>query len=82
MINLILYTSDNCGACKRAKRYLTSLNINFIEKNISNDKFARKDLEDRYIMSIPVLVKGNWEDGIEGFSPNLYNEFLQKHNVL
>jgi len=81
-MKLVIYTSDNCRSCRAAKHYLKTKGVIFEERNVNNDILARKDLEDRYILSVPVLVLPDWSDGIEGFSPSLYQKFLEKHRIL
>ncbi|MGL4912128.1 MAG: glutaredoxin family protein [Romboutsia sp.] len=51
-----IYTSDTCPQCIKAKDFLKSNNIEYIEKNISKDSEARKDLIRMGYMSIPFTI--------------------------
>lgn len=51
-----IYTSDTCPQCIKAKEFLKSNNIEYIEKNISKDSEARKDLIRMGYMSIPFTI--------------------------
>ena len=44
MENVIIYTSNYCMYCNKAKQFFKDNNINFTEKNVSNDFEARKEL--------------------------------------
>lgn len=51
-----IYTSDSCIQCIKAKEYLKSNNIEYIEYNISKNSEARKELIRMGYMSIPVMI--------------------------
>lgn len=57
--NIIVYTSSTCHYCTLVKDYLKSKGIRYIEKNISVDINARKELMKMGHMGVPItLVAG------------------------
>lgn len=42
-INVIIYTTSWCGACKKAKGYLKDLGVNYTEYNVGKDKARKKE---------------------------------------
>lgn len=55
MKKVIIYSSDTCGYCTMAKDYFREKGIDFVEKNVSTDMEARKDLIAKGIMGVPVI---------------------------
>lgn len=51
-----IYTSDTCPQCIKAKEFFKINNVEYIEKNISKDSEARKDLIRMGYMSIPFSI--------------------------
>lgn len=51
-----IYTSDTCIQCIKAKEFLKSNNIEYIERNISKNSEDRKNLIGMGYMSIPVTI--------------------------
>jgi len=44
---VILYATDWCGVCKKARHWLTKKNIEFVEKNIEKDRSAAVELQEK-----------------------------------
>ena len=44
MAKVVVYSSDSCTYCKQAKEFLKANNIEYVEKNVSTDLEARKEL--------------------------------------
>jgi len=63
---VVVYSSTTCHYCKVAKEYLNEKGIEFIEKNVSTDMDARKELMKMGFMGVPVIQIG--EETIEGFN--------------
>ncbi len=60
---IIIYSTDTCPWCDRAKEFLKQHNIKFKEKNVADDGKARKELiEKSGQLGVPVLI-------IEGHAP-------------
>lgn len=71
---VIVYTSNTCPHCITAKEYLTEKGIVFTEKNIQTDPSARKELMEKGIMAVPVVVIDG--ETIVGFDKNRVDELL------
>ena len=51
-----IYTTDSCPWCDKAKSYLKSQNLEFIELNVQDDMEARDEMiKKSRQMSVPVL---------------------------
>lgn len=55
MNNITVYTSYTCTHCKALKKYLTEKNIQYIEKNIDNDRQAMAQMIEKGHRSVPVI---------------------------
>ena len=45
--SVILYATDWCGVCKKARQWLTKKNIDFVEKNIEEDRAAAAEMKEK-----------------------------------
>lgn len=54
-----IYTTKTCKFCKEAKEYFTSKNIEFEELDVNENEFARKEMIDQGIMSVPLIKVGD-----------------------
>lgn len=41
---VVIYTTSWCGYCRKAKQYLTSRKVNFVEKDVEKDQAAAREL--------------------------------------
>ncbi|MGL6105013.1 glutaredoxin family protein [Romboutsia sp.] len=71
-----IYTSDTCIQCIKAKEYLQTANVDYVEHNISKKTEARKELIGMGYMSVPVLIID--EEHVLGFDLNRINSLLNK----
>jgi glutaredoxin len=72
---IILYSADWCGACRKAKRFLTRNDIAFDERNVDNPRVAEELLRKTGQRGIPVIdVDGRI---ISGFNPQSYQELIR-----
>ncbi len=62
---VLVYSSDTCGYCHEAKKYLDSIGVSYEEKNVSTDIQARKELMKQGFMGVPVIVVDG--ETIQGF---------------
>jgi glutaredoxin len=80
-VNVVMYSTNWCGYCKKAREYITSLGANLTEYNIEEDK-SRGDemLKKSGSRSIPVIdVEGII---IRGYSPGMIKQAVeQKANL-
>ncbi|MGB2711518.1 MAG: glutaredoxin domain-containing protein [Conexibacter sp.] len=66
MSKIILYTTDRCSSCVRAKALLTQRGLPFDEINLSRDPDGRAELAARTgLMTFPQVLVG--EQTIGGF---------------
>ena len=69
-----IYTSDACIQCIKAKEFLKSNNIEYIERNISKNSVDRKALIGMGYMSIPVTIINGQH--VLGFDLNRMKDLL------
>jgi glutaredoxin len=63
---VIMYSTDWCGYCKKARTYLKKNNIPFTEYDIEKDVEAAKRHENLGATGVPVILVGNKR--MNGFS--------------
>jgi glutaredoxin-like YruB-family protein len=73
--NVVVFTSNTCGYCHQAKDYLSSIGVEYTEKNVSTDTQARKELMSKGFMGVPVIYVG--EEIIQGFDKGKLDELLK-----
>ena len=74
MNEVIVYSSSTCPYCTLAKNHLTDKGVAFVEKNVSTDKEARKELMAMGHMGVPVVVINGTE--IVGFDKDRIDTLL------
>lgn len=75
MKNVVIYTSDTCTFCVRAKEYFKENNISYEEKNVKDPTY-RKELMAMGIMSVPVIkIDG---ETVVGFDEEAIEDLLNK----
>ncbi|MBO8441568.1 MAG: glutaredoxin-like protein NrdH [Firmicutes bacterium] len=63
-----VFTKNNCIQCKMTKRFLKEHNIEFEERNISENPELIDNLKKRGFFALPVVdIEGN--ESISGFRP-------------
>ena len=65
MAEIIVYSSNMCGACEMVKEFLRLRGWDFVERNVSVDLQCRKELLDLGYDATPVTVIG--DSVVEGF---------------
>jgi len=56
MTKVIVYSTETCPWCHKAKDFLKENNVEFEDKNVAEDEAARKELVDKSgQMGVPVL---------------------------
>ncbi len=73
--NVVVYTSNTCGYCHEAKKYLEDQSVEYTEKNVSVDMEARKELMEQGFMGVPVIMVD--EDIVQGFDKKRLDELLK-----
>lgn len=56
MAKVLVYSSDTCPYCVAAKDFLKEKNVDFIERNVTTDPTAKKELIDMKQMGVPVIL--------------------------
>ena len=58
MISLVLYTTSNCEDCNHIRNYLDSINVRYIEVNITdpNNIKSNKFIRNLEVDELPILV--------------------------
>ncbi len=74
MKDVTIYTSDSCHFCHMAKDFLTEKNVQFTEKNISQDKEAMMELRKKGFTGVPLIVVG--DETIYGFDQDKLEKAL------
>ena len=72
-----VYSTNSCPWCVKAKNYLSSLNVEYVELNVQEDMEAREEMVSKSKqMGVPVLdING---DIIIGFDRNAIDSALNK----
>ena len=78
---IVVYSVVWCPHCREAKEYMTKNNIPFINRDVEVDARAMEDLTIKYSSTgVPVIIFGKGSDELimKGFTPELFQETLQK----
>jgi len=76
MIEIIMFTKNDCPNCKRAEMLFQfcPIEINITKKNVDEEKAFMEMLKEKDIMSVPsFVINGEW---IEGFNEGKIKEEL------
>ncbi len=63
---IVLYTTQRCGYCKKAKRFLKHNKINYAEYDVENSNKGRRDYKKLNGKGVPIILVG--EQRMNGFS--------------
>jgi glutaredoxin 3 len=55
MQKVIIYTSDTCGYCHKAKAFLKANGVPFIEKKVDLDPVAQQEMAQMKAQGVPVI---------------------------
>ena len=75
-MDIVLYTKNDCKECDKARDFLKSKNLDFIEYNRDTDETAaakRKEIDDGDEVPLAVINKIR----IHGFSESIYDRVLK-----
>lgn len=67
MKKVIIYSKENCGACKAAKLFMAAQKISFTEVNIDGNQEVIEYLNKFNVNSLPFIEVG--EVQLHGFNP-------------
>ena len=73
---IVLYSAEWCGACRKAKRYMTRNGIDFELRDVDEPRFAEELRRKTGARAVPVIdVNGRV---LTGFSPDDYDELIDR----
>lgn len=72
--NVVVFSSNSCGYCTMAKEYLTEKGVAYTERNVSVDLEARKELQSKGFMGVPVIYVD--DEIIQGFDKARLDQLL------
>ncbi len=75
---IVLYSLSWCPHCKQAKEYFAAKNIPYENRDVEQDEEARDTLLNKYQSNtVPLIVIGNDEAVLKGFSPEMFEQALR-----
>ncbi len=74
--NVIIYTTQRCGYCKKAKKYFKNNNIAYTEYDIEKDARAKKRYKEMGATGVPVILVG--KKRMNGFSVAGFERIYKK----
>jgi len=74
--NVIMYSAEWCGVCKRAKKYMQENNIAFKEKDIDKSNQAKRKFKKLDGKGVPIILVG--EQRMNGFRASKLEMMLKK----
>lgn len=63
---VVMYSTESCGYCKKAKAYFNAKGISYSERDINKDKSARRQWEKLNGTGVPLILVG--KNKMAGFS--------------
>jgi len=73
---VIIYSADWCGACRKAKRYMTDKGIDFVERDVDDPEWKQEMIAKAGPGGIPVFdINGQI---LRGFSPTRLDELIDQ----
>lgn len=72
---IVLYTKNQCPACKMTKRWLKERGIDFVEENVEEKQELITELREKGYVSLPYIKVGE-EAEWTGFQPNKLKELI------
>lgn len=83
---IVLYSTSWCPHCRQVKEYFNERHIPYLNRDVEADQQAREDLFAIVAkqgippekVGVPVIVIGNGEKVINGFTPEQFEKALQE----
>lgn len=76
MADVVVFSSNTCPYCVKAKEYLDEKGVSYTEKNIQTDREARNELMKMGHMGVPVILINGEE--VVGFDRAKIDQLLNK----
>lgn len=77
---VVIYTASWCPYCKKARAYLNSIGVPYIDYEIDRSENARKKYAAIHANGVPIIFIG--QQRIEGFDPDLIQQALVEHGLI
>jgi glutaredoxin 3 len=75
---IVLYSTSWCPHCREAREYFTARDIPFVELDVETDEEAMDALFTKYATKrVPLVVIGDDEAIIKGFTPEMFENALR-----
>ncbi len=75
---IVLYSTSWCPHCREAREYFIARDITFVELDVETDEEAMDALVTKYATKrVPLVVIGDDEAVIKGFTPELFENALR-----
>ncbi len=76
---IVLYSLSWCPHCKEAKEYFAQRNIPYTNRDVEQDEEAADILLNKYQSNtVPLIVIGNDEAVLRGFTPEMFEQAIDK----
>ena len=75
---VVMYSTDGCGYCKKAKAYFITHDISFTEYNIDKDQAAKRRYTAMGAKGVPVILVG--KKRMNGFSEEGFKRIYPQSN--
>lgn len=72
---VVMYSTQKCSYCKRARRYFKSKNIPFVEKDINKSKQNEKEWQKLGGGGVPIILIG--KKRMNGFSASRFDQIYK-----
>ena len=73
--DVVMYSAEWCGVCRKAKKYFSQNNISYTEYDIDKDKAANKRHKEMGATGVPVIFIGNRR--MNGFSVASFEQIFK-----
>jgi glutaredoxin len=74
MKNVVMYSTERCGYCKKARRYFQQRGIAFTERNIEQDREAWEEYQQLSASGVPVILIGRQR--MDGFNEATFDRLF------
>ncbi len=75
--NVVLYSAEWCGYCKKARRYFRANNIQFKEYDVEKSQKGKRDYKKLNATGVPDILVGNKR--LNGFSEEAFQNAYKSH---
>lgn len=76
MSNVLIYSSDSCGYCHKAKAFFKENGVKYTEKNVNTDQEAQREMANMGAKGVPLIIVD--KEVIMGFDQKRLEELLGK----